>query len=149
VPTDKLHILLADDDEDDCLFFSDALKDLGLPATLTTVDDGAQLMQYLLKKGQLFPDVLYLDLNMPRKTGYECLAEIKGNVSLRTIPVVIYSTSLDKKTAELLYEQGADYYLRKPSAFSDIKIAITRSIELITKLKNGSRSKEDFIIGSG
>lgn len=88
--TSATHILLADDDTDDCLFFKDALEELALSVTLTTVRDGVELMRHL--STQVLPDVIFLDLNMPRKNGYECLTEIKLNAKLATIPVVVYST---------------------------------------------------------
>ena len=85
---------------------------------------------------------------MPRKAGYECLSEIKGNAGLKAIPVVVYSTSLDRIMADRLYEEGAAYYIRKPAVFANLKTAIGKSIELISLLKNGRPSKEDFIISS-
>lgn len=88
-------MLLADDDEDDCLFFKDAIEELPVNASLQTVNDGEQLMRMLNTKSMSLPDILFLDLNMPRKTGYECLSEIKLSEKLKTLPVVIYSTSMD------------------------------------------------------
>ena len=78
---EKLLILLADDDVDDCIFFREALEELPVNASLTTVKDGVQLIQHLTDNPNPFPDVLYLDLNMPRKNGFECLSEIKSNAS--------------------------------------------------------------------
>ena len=73
--------MLADDDNDDCLFFSEALEKIHLPTNLTTLNNGTQLMVELANTSKL-PTVIFLDLNMPRKNGFECLAEIKVNEKL-------------------------------------------------------------------
>ena len=74
----QYNLLLADDDEDDCDFFKEALDELLLPTSLVTVNDGVQLMDFLSESGaENLPDILFLDLNMPRKNGLECLTEIK------------------------------------------------------------------------
>ena len=146
--TTKLHLLLADDDADDCLFFKEALEEIPVTASLATVNDGIQLMQHLQARRHLFPDILYLDLNMPRKNGYECLSEIRNNEKLRRMPIVIYSTPFDKASAESLYEQGASYYIRKPAEFPNLKKVIQRSIELISTSRTKRPSREDFIINS-
>lgn len=95
------HILLADDDNDDCLLFKDALGDLPLATHLTIVRDGEQLMLLLNAKEEL-PDVLFLDLNMPRRNGFDCLSEIKENEKLRSLPVIIFSTSFDPDIVNLV-----------------------------------------------
>ena len=127
-----LNLLLADDDMDDCIFFKEALEKL-LPSThLTTVHDGEQLMHLLLKETYELPHVLFLDLNMPRKNGFECLSEIKLNKKLKQLPVIIFSTSLDQKVVNLLYKNGAQYYIRKPAEFSQLKKIIEQTLTLIT-----------------
>ena len=75
----QLDILLADDDLDDCLFFKDALEDMPAYTKFTAVHDGEQLMQLLTHEKNGLPDILFLDLNMPRKNGFECLTEIRQN----------------------------------------------------------------------
>ncbi len=75
----QLHILLADDDIDDCNFFDKALQALPISSNLTTVRDGERLMKYLGENSKQLPNVLFLDINMPRKSGFECLSEIKEN----------------------------------------------------------------------
>ncbi|MGZ4063756.1 MAG: response regulator [Bacteroidia bacterium] len=107
----SLNILLADDDSDDRFFFRKALEDIAFPFTLVTVADGEQLLTYL--KLNSMPDILFLDLNMPRMNGSECLTRIKTNKKIRNFPVIIYSTALDDTIADLLYQKGAHYYLRK------------------------------------
>ena len=91
----KLSILLADDDKDDRFFFSMALESLTVPTQLAIVLDGEKLMVYLDENSHQLPDVLFLDLNMPRKNGFECLNEIKQNNKLNELLVIIYSTSFN------------------------------------------------------
>jgi CheY-like chemotaxis protein len=142
----KHRLLLADDDIDDCIFFRDALGELPLTSSLTTVNDGVELMRLL--SGELidFPDMLFLDLNMPRKTGYECLSEIKADDKLKHLPVIILSTSFEHDIANLLYKNGADFYLRKPGDFSILKQLIYKTINLVTNLKTKPRSEQRFVV---
>ncbi|WP_163411338.1 response regulator [Flavobacterium ajazii] len=119
------NLLLADDDDDDCIFFREALDELSLPVVLTTVHDGVELMEYLETTGDNLPDILFLDLNMPRKNGHECLTEIKDIEVLKQLPVIIFSTSLDTKNVDLLYDMGATYYISKPGDFSKLKKVIS------------------------
>ena len=114
-------LLLADDDSDDCIFFKDALDDLPVSVNLITVKDGVELMQTLSSNTQQLPDILFLDLNMPRKTGFECLSEIKENERLKHLPIIILSTSLDMKVVNSLHDMGAHYYIRKPGEFKQLK----------------------------
>jgi len=135
----QLNILLADDDTDDCLFFNKALEELQLSTHLTTVRDGEQLMSYLSENSKLLPDVLFLDLSMPRKNGFECLSDIKKDEKLKDIPVVMFSTSYPR---DANYEQdminrllkiGAFHFIRKPEDFAQLKQAIHHALTLATK----------------
>jgi CheY-like chemotaxis protein len=112
-PIRPLNILLADDDIDDRFFFGEALKELPYDTTLKTAQDGEKLLTYLRDNTDDLPDVIFLDLNMPRKNGAECLLEIKLNEDLQHLPVIIYSTSLHDNIADLLYSNGAYYYILK------------------------------------
>ena len=107
-------IILADDDLDDCMFFEEALNEFPLSIHLSIIHNGEKLMQHLLNKSEILPDLLFLDLNMPRKNGFECLAEIKQNEKLKHLPVIIISTSMVKDVVNLLYKNGALYFIRKP-----------------------------------
>jgi CheY-like chemotaxis protein len=139
------NILLADDDQDDCLFFKDALDELPVSTHLTTVHDGDQLMQYLSEITNDFPHALFLDLNMPRKNGYRCLIEIKNNAKFKWLPVIIYSTSYSKEMADILYQEGANYYLCKPGDFADLRAAIYRTLTLLAQ-GDPRPAKENFLI---
>lgn len=141
-----LHIVLADDDTDDCLFFKEALEDLYDSVTLSTINNGAELMHWLSKQSHDLPDILFLDLNMPRKTGLECLSEIKQNPHLNKLPVIIYSTSLNQAVVESLYEKGADHYIRKPAEFSQLKKVISKALTIASEKNISKRVKEEFII---
>src|SRR6187399_2060478 len=112
-----LNILLADDDTDDCIFFREALEELPISTKLITVNDGVQLMQLLSLHENELPHALYLDLNMPRKNGLDCLTEIRTHEKLKPLPVIIFSTSFDPQMVNLLHEQGATFYIRKPAEF--------------------------------
>lgn len=139
-------LLLADDDMDDRLFFQDAVEDLYTTSDLTTVIDGVELMEFLYQNVGQLPDILFLDLNMPRKTGCECLVEIKANEKLRDIPVVIFSTSLDVEKINELYDHGAHYYIRKPGDFNNLKKVIHEATILLTDDKSNQPERNKFVI---
>lgn len=137
-----LNILLADDDTDDCIIFKKALEKLPLSTHLTTVKDGEQLMDYLSENSEHLPDVLFLDLNMPRKTGFECLHEIKENDRLKDIRVVMLSTSYPR---DKVYEQGmiktlngigAANFIRKPGDYAQIKDLIHNELIKVTEKRS-------------
>lgn len=144
--TCPINILLADDDMDDCTFFKEVLEELPVSASLKIVNDGVQLMQLLNTKEEPLPDILFLDLNMPRKTGFECLLEIKRSKKLKSLPVIIYSTSLNPEVVNLLYEKGAQHYIRKPGEFSNLKKVIYEALTITYKNNWLKPSKKKFII---
>ena len=128
---DTINILLADDDKDDCLFFKEALEELEVVAQLTLVADGQQLMHRLRSDTDRLPDVLFLDLNMPRINGMECLAEIKQSEKLRQLPVIIFSTSYEQEIVNLLYKSGAQHYIRKPNSFTQLAAVIKQALTFV------------------
>ncbi|MDP4200549.1 MAG: response regulator [Bacteroidota bacterium] len=143
-----LILILADDDKDDCLFFTDALGELPVTANLTTVHNGEQLMQLLADEtvAPPPPHVLFLDLNMPRKNGFECLAEIKSDERLRQLPVIIFSTSFEQDVVNLLYKKGAHYYIRKPAEFALLKKVIYQALLLATENTSLQPAQEHFVL---
>lgn len=146
MPLAHLKILLAEDDSDDCYFFKEALKELALPTLLNTVQDGEQLMWQLSIATNELPDVLFLDLNMPRKNGFECLSEIKLNKKLSRLPVIIYSTSFHNTIADILYRNGATFYISKPTNISDLKKTVHQIIKLIAAGNITQPAKENFVL---
>ena len=144
--TNQLQLLLADDDEDDCIFFKQAIAELPIDANLTIVNDGEQLMQNLAKKLVSLPHVLFLDLNMPLKNGYECLVAIKQDSNLRQIPVVIVSTFFTPDMADQLHTNGAHYCIQKPYEFEKLKQVIQKAITLLTGNNFSEPVRENFVL---
>jgi len=139
--TKLFNILLADDDIDDCSFFKEALEKLSLNTIFNVVNDGEKLMFYLQKLTSELPDVLFLDLNMHRKNGFECLNEIKKNPLLKNLPVIVFSTSFDQERVDMLYESGAQYFMRKPAMFPQLMNAILQALTFIrTDMENAKLS---------
>ncbi len=144
--SNQLNILLADDDQDDCQFFKTAVQEL-LPSTnLKAVHDGEQLMKYLTAETNALPHVLFLDLNMPRKNGFECLSEIKQNEKLKNLPVIMFSTSFEQEVVNQLYQNGAQYFIRKPSEFSKFKKIIQQTLTIIAKENILQPTRENFVL---
>jgi CheY-like chemotaxis protein len=144
-----IHVLLADDDTDDRYIFNRVLSALPVPTRLVTVDNGEKLINYLSENSETLPDVLFLDLNMPRKNGSDCLIEIKLNEKLKHLPVIIYSTSLHINDADFLYMNGAHYYIRKTDMIELAKILhyILNSM-IVNKFSRPPRDKFIFIVES-
>jgi CheY-like chemotaxis protein len=141
-----ISVILAEDDEDDRLFFRDALHELTIPTRLTTVNDGEQLMTLLNNAENVLAQVLFLDINMPRKSGFDCLAEIKSSERLKTLPVIIFSTSFDKEVVDQLRDLGANYYMRKPGGFLRLKEIIQRSLDLMITTGLDQPTKDRFVL---
>lgn len=143
-----LQLLLADDDQDDCFLFEEALSEIPVSTHLTTVHNGEQLMQLLIKTTDALPYVLFLDLNMPRKNGFQCLEEIKKNEKLKNLPVIIFSTSFQDDVADRLYKSGAQHYICKPNSFAQLKKVIHQVLTLpVGKAANPNQStKENFVL---
>ncbi len=120
-------ILMADDDEDDCLLAQEALAETRLANHLYIVQDGEQLMDYLYQRGKysdfnIFPrpELILLDLNMPKKDGREALKQIKTDANLRRIPIVILTTSKADEDIYRSYDLGANSFITKPVTFSGL-----------------------------
>lgn len=145
--TKHLKILLADDDLDDCSFFKHAIEELPMSAHLTTVHDGEQLMHYLSDNQEHLPHVLFLDINMPRKNGLECLSEIKRNPKLKDIPVVMFSTSNSWDTINMLFKSGSHVYIHKPSDFAQLKQVIQHALPIAAE-KTFSKTPLKYILNA-
>lgn len=120
-------ILLADDDPDDRKLTHEAFDECHLANQVHFVEDGEQLMDYLLRrgtyekmKGEPLPGLVLLDLNMPRKDGREALKEIKAHPDLRRIPIVVLTTSKAEEDILRTYDLGVNSYVTKPVTFQSL-----------------------------
>ncbi len=124
-------IHMCDDDPDDRLLLKEALQEANVQNDIDYTEDGEQLMRFLRRegefenlKGQPMPGLILLDLNMPKKDGREALAEIKGDETLRHIPVVILTTSRADEDILKSYEMGVNSFISKPVTFGNLVVAV-------------------------
>jgi len=129
----SLTILMAEDDTDDTFLLAETLKSLGCEGELHSVKDGAELMDYLYRRGRYadldlspLPALLLLDLNMPKKDGRQALREIKADPNLKKIPVVIWTTSDLQEDRVRCREAGADGYITKPNSYGGLMDEVKR-----------------------
>jgi len=141
-----IHILLADDDEDDRLFFKEAFEEIKINTSVKIVNDGVELMEHLTRDGALLPHILFLDLNMPRKTGVDCLLEIKRMEHLKDIAIAIYSTSSSEKDIEETFVQGANVYIKKPSDFNALKKILEQVITINWQYQTSGLNRDNYLL---
>ena len=141
-----MHIILADDDEDDRLFFTDAFGELKISTKVNTYNDGVQLMDYLNNDDAILPDVLFLDLNMPRKSGKECLAELRDNERFNGVAIAIYSTSSSEEDIEDTFVQGANIYIKKPNDFNVLKKVLSDVVTINWQYHTSGLNKDNFLL---
>jgi len=142
----KINILLADDDQTDCLLFKDALDELPVSAILNVVNNGEQLIEELTTPGKKLPDVLFLDINMPRKNGFACLGHIKRSTELQNLPVIIFTSASDQRTVKMVFRDAASYFICKPADYTQLKKVIYEGITLITQKGKLLPNEEKFRI---
>ena len=145
----RVNVLIADDDNDDRFFFAKALQEMPISTNLTVVTNGEELMDYFSVNVKNLPDILFLDLSMPRKTGFECLIEIRANKQLDDMPVVMLSTSFmrgidyEQNLMDTLIRMGAQHYIRKPSDFEELKTVIQEALTRLVKKNDSNKTNVD------
>ncbi|MGH9298180.1 MAG: response regulator [Acidimicrobiales bacterium] len=124
----ELELLLVDDDEQDVLMVREALEEAGSMSTLHATGDGIEALAFLRGDdpfgGPTRPDLVLLDLNLPRMSGFELLSELKGGADWRAIPVVVLSTSRSDADVRRSYELQASAFVTKPSSFSELAVVM-------------------------
>lgn len=137
------YIYIADDDEDDRSLFTDAILEVDPSVVVKEAGDGMQLMQIIQTLSEPLPDVIFLDINMPKKSGFECLEEIRKNDgAIKEVKVIVLSTSNDPQDIERAMELGATFYAVKPSRFDTLKLFLEDVLNMnweISKNKNKFR----------
>jgi CheY-like chemotaxis protein len=116
-----MNILLVDDDEDDRMVFTSALESLDREIQYETAKDGSEGLELINNKLLFFPDYIFLDLNMPGMTGFQLLEQLKKTSVVRTIPVIIYTTSNNQRDIETAFRLGAYGFVCKPTRFNDLQ----------------------------
>jgi CheY-like chemotaxis protein len=128
--TEELRILLAEDNDDHAFFTQRALRDgYGAGLEIDTVRDGQEALDYLNRSGrftgQARPHLIVLDLKMPRRNGLEVLAEVKADAALRSIPVVVLSSSDGNDDIDATYRLGANSYVTKPVSLEGLRAGVS------------------------
>ena len=130
--SDSIEILLVEDNPGDVELTREAFHDAKINNRISVVRDGIEALEYLRRKGiyaeATRPDIVLLDLNLPRKSGLEVLAELKADPDLRSIPVVVLTTSRDEGDIARSYHDHANCYISKPVDFEQF-IGVVRSLE--------------------
>lgn len=138
--------MLADDDEDDRMFFVDAFSELRINTKVRTCIDGVELMDYLNDENSILPELLFLDINMPKKSGIECLEEIKANPKFKNISIAIYSTSSSDEHVEDTFVKGANVYIKKPNDFNQLKKVLSEVVTVNWQYQTSGLNKDNFLL---
>jgi CheY-like chemotaxis protein len=146
----KVVILMAEDDEDDRLLIREAFADSLLDHDLRFVEDGQQMIDYLLRKGKYAlagvdaprPDLILLDLNMPVKDGRVVLREIKQEPELKGIPIVVLTESSSDEDCKYCYAMGVESFLTKSLWLVDLIEAIKANAEYWLNMMTGKKHGE-------
>ena len=140
----KKHIYLVDDDKEDRELFSEALSHVDQNIKLIEINCGTKLIEALNNEEFPLPEIIFLDINMPKLTGIDCLKKIKANSKFKDLNIVIYSTYAHQNDIDEAYEQGASRYYVKPTMFDNLKEVILGALENINK--DGMLSKKNFFV---
>lgn len=141
-----IKVILADDDEDDRLFFTDAFEELKITTKVSTFNDGVYLMDHLNSADIILPEILFLDLNMPRKSGMDCLKEIRSNDRFKDIAIAIYSTSSSEEDVENTFVLGANIYIKKPNDFKKLKKVLSEIVTINWQYHTNGLNKDNFLL---
>src|SRR5688500_13870043 len=122
-------IMIVDDDDEDVELFCEALKEIDHEVECISASNGEDALSKLTKEDLRLPDYIFLDLNMPRLNGKQCLKRLKTNPKLRDIPVIVYTTSKLRDDVEETRQLGAVHFLTKPNKLTDLRKAITHVLD--------------------
>jgi CheY-like chemotaxis protein len=143
---DSILITLADDDEDDRLFFTDAFEELKINTIVNTVNNGRELLNFLNHPETVLPNIIFLDLNMPILNGIDCLKEIKQDDKFKDIAIAIYSTSSSDQDVENTFVLGANIYIKKPSNFNELKKILSDVVIINWQYHTNDLNKDNFLL---
>jgi CheY-like chemotaxis protein len=138
-----MHILMADDDKDDFLFLKEAAERAGEYLQVSYAANWLELWRFILKT---LPDILFLDINMPVKDGIECLQLLRKERKYDKVPIMMYSTSVNKTDIDKAYQNGANYFIVKPNAIDDITQIIKKLVSMGKESLLSVPPREEFVI---
>jgi CheY-like chemotaxis protein len=145
MPTKPMKVVLVDDDEDDRMFFSDALKEIEVDTELTEFENGKEFLSYLEQEDTDSPHLIFLDLNMPVMNGFECLKALRKNPAFRDLAVAIYSTSSSERDIEETFVNGANIYINKPNRFDELKNTLAQVVKRNWQYRENALDKSNFL----
>lgn len=143
-PNLKQHIFIVDDDKEDRELFSEALSYVNQNVKLIEISSGTKLIEALNNSDFPVPEIIFLDVNMPKLTGIDCLKKIKSSEKFKDLNIVILSTYSHKDDVEEAYRQGASRYYVKPTVFDNLKDIITGALDNVNN--NNIFNKSNFFV---
>jgi len=145
-----INILLADDDEDDRFFFEKAFSTATIAAQVTSVEDGDQLSNLLETiTSPPPPDIIFLDINMPCKSGLDCLREIRNTTRFKDTPIVMFSTSSHPRHIDETFKNGANRYISKADFFGNEISMLNKLFSPDWKTSLFHTEKENYVLKAG
>ena len=145
-PYHKLRVLIADDDEEDHQMLCEAIADAKVEIALNNVNNGEKLMEYLSQCNGNAPDLIFLDLSMPKKNGMECLAEIRTDAKFKDTMIAVYSTSSVEKDINNTFYAGANIYITKPNDHLALIKIVEDVLSINWQYHTSGMSKKNFVM---
>jgi CheY-like chemotaxis protein len=146
IVNETVRVLLADDDSEDRNDFLEAFESLKIVTNVNTVKNGIELMNFLTNPSVKLPHLVFLDLNMPKKSGLECLMEIRRLNRLKDLTVVIYSTSSSEKDVEETFLNGANIYVKKPAHLTMLKKTLLQVLTINWQYHIWGLNRDRFLL---
>lgn len=141
-----VRVLLADDDRDEREGFTEAFETLKIATKVNTVKNGDELMDHLNNPSGELPHVVFLDLNILKKTGSECLAQIRQTERLKNLTIVTYSTSSSEKDIEDTFLNGANVYVKKPAHLTMLKKTLLQVLTVNWQYHTWGLNRDTFLL---
>lgn len=145
-PSVRLRVILADDDDDDRRLLRRAIENVRVDIALHHIENGEKLIEYLSLCNGNIPDLIFLDLNMPKKNGLECLTEIRAHKKFNNTVIAIYSTSSAEKDMDLSFLAGANIYIIKPDNYETLKKIVADILSINWQYHTSRSSIENFVM---
>lgn len=133
-------LFMIDDDQDDREIFQEAISDCDPNIELLFAGDGMEALE-ILNAGKAHPDVIFLDYNMPRMNGLDCLRQLKRDAKTKDIPTIMYTTSGDREQEKVVLLLGADHYMRKTTSYKTLCSELKRLLVLVERNELKSKNK--------